>query len=179
MTKKTKTQIGMDMTRNAILVHQRLANAALREKKIMESEGIIVPGISISVKSADNPPWNPDKYFIKSYTSCIEEVKKEYGLTIAEMGIIYMLSSYIDYENNLISNHDGTPIIKKDLEAILGLGQNAVVKHIASLVSKDIIVSSKNKRSVNYYLNPRIFYMGNRIDRTLLSMFHTDIKSFK
>jgi hypothetical protein len=179
MTKKTKAQIGMDMTRNAILVQQRLASVTLREKKIMESEGIYVPAISISVKSSDNPLWKPEKYFIKSYSSYLEEIKKEYGLTTTEMGIIYTLSLYINYETNLIANSDGTPMIKKDLELTLGLGVNAIDKHIAALVRKEVFASVKIKRSVNFYLNPRIAYKGNRIDPTLLSIFHLNIKSFE
>ena len=38
MKNKTNAEIGMEKTRNAIAVHNRLANAILEEKKKMERE---------------------------------------------------------------------------------------------------------------------------------------------
>ncbi|MBN7575386.1 hypothetical protein C1H57_08190 [Clostridium sp. 2-1] len=172
MKKKTNAEIGMEKTRNAIAVHNRLANAILEEKKKMEREGMEVPLFSISVKGDTRHPWTPEKYFNKNFKSYIQQIKKTYGLSVAEMGIISILSYHITYENNLITNEDGTPMIKKDLETVLGIRQNAVDKYMASLVKKGVFASVKVKRSVNYYLDPRIAYQGNRIDSTLLSMFH-------
>jgi hypothetical protein len=172
MKKKTNAEIGMETTRNAIVVHNRLANAILEEKKRMEREGMEVPLFSIYVKGDTRHPWKPEKYFNKNFKSYIEQIKKTYGLSVTEMGIISILSYHITYENNLITNEDGTPMIKKDLEKVLGIRQNAVDKYMAALVKKGAFASVKVKRSVNYYLDPRIAYQGNKIDSTLLSMFH-------
>lgn len=179
MKKKTSAEIGLEKKRNATMIHNRLANALLEEKKRMEKEGMDVPSISISVRGDDRPLWKPEKYFNKNFKSFIEEIKKIHGLSINEIGIIFTLSQYITYENNLIMNNDGTPMIKKDLEAVLGIRQNAVDKYMVALIKKGVFASVKVKRSVNYYLDPRVAYQGNRIDITLLSMFHIKLSECK
>ena len=181
MNNKTKAQIGMKKNNDAIMFQRRIGDAALKEKKKLEAEGFDVDALSISVSVlGDNRPlWKPEKYFVKVFKSYIKKINTNYGLSTTEMGIIYTLSNYINYENNLITNSDGTPMIKKDLTLILGLGVNAIDKHIAALVKKGVLTSAKIKRSVNYYLNPMIAYQGKRIDPTLLTLFHLDSKSFK
>lgn len=179
MKKKTSAELGMEKKRNAITVHNRLANAVLEEKKRMEKEGLEVPPVTISVKGDDRPLWQPEKYFNKNFKSYLEQIRKVHGLSVTEIGIIFILSQHITYENNLITNTDGTPVIKKDLEKILGIRQNAVDKHMAALIKKGVFASVKVRKSVNYYLDPRIAYQGNRIDTTLLSMFHIKLDSFK
>lgn len=179
MKKKTNAEIGLEKKRNAMLVQSRLANAVLEEKKKMESEGVKVPPISISVKGDDRLIWKPEKYYNKTFRSYIEQIRRTQKLTITEIGIIYTLSQYITYESNLIVKKSGEAIIKKDLEGILEMRQNAIDKHMAALIRKGVFASVKVKRSVNYYLDPRIAYQGNRIDATLLSIFHIDIKSKK
>lgn len=171
MKKKTNAEIGMEKERNAIAIHRRIANVLLEEKKRMENEGIEVPAINVYVKGNGRIPWKPEKYFNKHFKSYLQQIKKMHGLSITEIGIITVLSYYITYENNLITKEDGTPMIKKDLEEVLGIRQNAVDKYMASLVKKGVFASVKVKRNVNYYLDPRIAYQGNRIDSTLLSMF--------
>jgi len=176
---KSSAEIGRRKSKNAILIHSRLANALSDERKKMEKEGLIVPSISISVQGDTRPVWHPYKYYNKSFRTYIEQLRNEYGLSITEIGIITILSYHITYENNLITNINGTPMIKKDLESILGLRQNAVDKYMSLLVRKGVFASVKVKRSVNYYLDPRISYMGTRIDATLLSLFHIDIKCYR
>jgi DNA-binding MarR family transcriptional regulator len=179
MKERTNAVVGIEKTRNAMVVHNRIANAVLDEKKRMENEGMVVPSVTVSVKGDDRLLWKPEKYFNKTFKSYIELIRKKYGLSVNELGIIYLLSQCITYESNLIVNTSGDPMIKKDLEEILGIGQNAVDKHMATLIKKGVFSSVKIKRSVNYYLDPRIAYQGNRIDFTLLTMFHIDTKSLK
>jgi DNA-binding MarR family transcriptional regulator len=172
MKKKTNAEIGMEKERNAVAIHRRIANVLSEEKRRMENEGLKVPSISVYVKGDDRPLWKPEKYFNKNFKSYLQQIKRIHGLSVTEIGIITILSYHITYENNLITNEDGTPMIKKDLEEVLGIRQNAIDKYLAALVKKGAFASVKVKRSVNYYLNPRITYQGNRIDSTLLSMFH-------
>jgi biotin operon repressor len=172
MNRQSSSNTGMEKTQNAVTVRRRIANALMREKRRLEEEGLDVPSISVSLNGYEKPLWKPEKYYNKNFKSHIEQVKRIYGLSVTEIGIIYTLSQYITYENNLITNTDGTPMMKKDLEEVLGIGQNAVDKYMAALVRKGVFASVKVMRSVNYYLDPRIAYQGNRIDATLLSMFH-------
>lgn len=172
MKRQSSADIGMEKTQNAVTVQRRISNALMREKRKLEEEGLDVPSISVSLKGYEKPLWKPEKYYNKNFKAHIEEVKRMHGLSVTEIGIIYTLSQYITYENNLLTNADGIPMMKKDLEEVLGIGQNAVDKYMAALVRKGVFASVKIKRSMNYYLDPRIAYQGNRIDATLLSLFH-------
>ena len=167
---------GLEKENHAIYIQRRLSNVVLDEKKKLESEGYEVPNTSLSVQGDTRISWKPEKYFNKSYKAYINEIKDKYELNMTEIGIIYTLSFYIGFENNLLSHRNGNPLLKKDLSEILGLGQNATDKHIAGLVDKGVFCKVKVKRSVNYYLDPRISYQGNRIDQTLLCMFNIPLK---
>ncbi|WP_105618640.1 hypothetical protein [Vallitalea okinawensis] len=156
-----------------IMIQRRLSNAILREKKLLEQEGFDVPSFSVSVKDNYNKiDWKPYKYYNKSYGDYLNEIRDTYGLSMTEVGIIYTLSFYIGYENNLLTKASGDPILKKDLIEILELDKTTIDKYMNNLVAKGVFAKIKVRRSVNYYLDPRISYQGNRIDKTLLSMFH-------
>lgn len=172
---KTSAEIGMEKTRNAMLVRRRLSTAMLEEKKKLTEEGYEVPSTSLYVEGDTRISWKPEKFFNKSYKCYINEIKHNYGLTMTEIGIIHTLSFYIGYENNSLCKPNGDPLLKKDLSNIIELGENAVDKHMANLVAKGVFAKVKVKRSVNYYLDPRIAYQGNRIERILLSMFNISI----
>lgn len=157
---------------NKYYIQSRFNNAILEEKQRLIKEGIEVPNVTISVKDYSNRiPWKPEKKYVKFYRGYLNEIKDSYGLNISEMGIIHTLSDYIGYENNLLCKKNGDPILKKDLCEILDLQHNAVDKHMKTLVSKGIFAKVKIKTSVNYYIDPRIAYRGNHIDRTLKKMF--------
>lgn len=164
-----------DKTHEALFIKRQLSNAILKEKKALEDQGYVIPNTSLYGEGDNRITWKPEKYFNKSYKSYINEIKNKYGLTMTEVGIIYTLSYYIGYEDNLLSKANGDPLLKKDLVDILELGHNAVDKYMNSLISKGVFAKVKIKRSVNYYLDPRISYQGNRIDKTLLNLFHISI----
>lgn len=173
--KKQDVNLIKQKTNQPLIIKRRLSNALLDEKKTLEDEGYIVPNTSLYVEGDNRLTWKPEKYFNKSYKSYINEIKSEYGLTMTEIGIIYTLSYYIGYEDNLLSKSNGDPLFKKDLVDILQIGHNAVDKYMNLLISKGVFAKVKIKRSVNYYLDPRISYQGNRIDKTLLNLFHISI----
>ncbi len=174
---KARAEIGREKQRHALFVHQRLSHALVEEKRRLEKEGYEVPGTTLSVRGDDRLFWQPEKYFSKTYGQYLRYIQEHEGLNVTEMGIIFILMQRIGYENNLLVKDNGEPIVKKDLEAILHLGQNAVDKHMAALVRKGVLAKVKVKRSVHYYLDPRIAYQGNRIDATLLSLFRIDPKT--
>jgi DNA-binding MarR family transcriptional regulator len=173
--KKSKSLEGLEKIRNAVLIQRRLSNAVLEEKKKLEYEGYEVPGTSIYVQGDTRIKWQPEKYFNKNYKCYLNEIKKKYALSLTEIGIIYTLSFHVGYEDNMLSKSNGDPLLKKDLTEILGVAHNAVDKYMNALVTKGVLAKVKIKRSVNYYLNPRICYQGNRIDKTLLTMFNISI----
>lgn len=173
--KKSKSLEGLKNTRNAIIIHRRLSNAMMEEKKKLETEGFQVPNTSLYVEGDTRISWQPQKYFNKNYKCYLNEIKKTYGLTLTEIGIIYTLSFHIGYEDNLLSKSNGDPLLKKDLGKILELAHNAVDKYMNSLITKGVLAKVKVKKAVNYYLDPRISYQGNRIDKTLLTMFNISI----
>ncbi|MCT4507147.1 MAG: hypothetical protein N4A48_00010 [Tepidibacter sp.] len=170
--KKSLSQIGLEKTRYAKFVQSRLNDALEKEKKQLEKEGYEIPNTFISVQGDTRKLWNPEKYFIKFYQSLINDIKANFGLNMTELGIILTLCNHIRYEDNLLYSSNGNALKKKDLCKILEIGHNAVDKYISSLVKKGVIATVKVKRSVNYYMNPYIFYQGNRIDNTLLNMFN-------
>lgn len=164
---------------NTLLVHRRLSHALMEEKHRLEQEGYEVPGTTLSVRGDDRLPWQPEKYFSKTYGQYLRYIQEHEGLNVTEMGIIFILIQHIGYESSMLVKDNGEPITKKDWGIILKLGQNAVDKHIAALVRKGILAKVKVKRNVHYYLDPRIAYQGNRIDTTLLSLFRIDPKTIR
>ncbi|WIF94466.1 hypothetical protein [Caminicella sporogenes] len=172
MQEKQKVENCLDKSIHAMFIRNRLSHAVLEEKKRLEREGYFVPNTTLYVQGDTRQKFEPEKHFTKSFKNKIDEIKKEFGLTLTEMGIIYTLSFYINYEDNLLCHSNGNPLCKKDLQEILDLAHNAVDKYMNFLVKKGVLAKVKVKRSVNYYMNPYIFYKGNRIDNTLLNMFN-------
>ncbi len=161
----------LDKERLAREIQARLSHAVLKERQQLEDEGVDVPSFSLSVKSDTREVWKPEKYFVKSYLGLLDEIEKEHGLSIEERGIISILSGYLNYEDNLLSKENGDPLQRKDLEKILGKGHNAVDKYMKNLVEKGVLAKVKIINSVHYVMNPYIYYMGNKIDGTLVEMF--------
>lgn len=171
-TKKYKTEINLEKNNCGALIQGRLNEALLKEKKKLESEGFDIPLMSLSIKENNKQKFEPEKKFTKLYSGKLEEIENDLGLSSAEKHIIFTLSRYIGYEDNLLYHPNGNPIKKKDLEKILGYGHNAIDKHIKSLVEKGVLAKVIVKRSANYYMNPYIAYRGSGIDSTLLNMFN-------
>lgn len=169
---KSSTSLPQDKKKNYLLIQRELAGTMAKQIEFLEKRGYDVPRVGFCMYTDSRSKFEPKKKFSKSFASRIEDVKREFGLNLTEMGIIYTLSFHIRYEDNLLYNDNGTPAKKKDLSKILDLAHNAVDKYMASLVDKGVLAKVKVKRSVNYYLNPYIFYRGNRIDDTLLNMFN-------
>ncbi|SHJ92749.1 hypothetical protein [Paramaledivibacter caminithermalis] len=169
---KSSSASRLEEKQDNLFVQRRLAGAVAREKERLEKEGHEVPHASIYVGVDTREKFDPEKKFTKSFHSKLNDIRNEFGLSTAEMGVIFTLSFHIGYEDNLLYHENGTPLKKRDLYKILDLAHNAVDKYINSLVDKGILAKVKVKRSVNYYLNPYIFYRGNRIDNTLLNMFN-------
>lgn len=172
MAKKiTVNKDNLEKERQAKFIQARLNNAVLTEKERLEDEGYEVPSTSLSVKGDNREVWRPEKYFAKFYMGLLDTIAEEYGLSIEEYGIILLLSKYLNFESNLLCDEKGNPLRRKDLEEILGCGHNAVDKYMKLLVEKGVFAKTKVKNSTHYYMNPYIFYMGNRIDNTLVSIF--------
>lgn len=169
-----KAKDNLDKTRNAIIIQSRISKAIQEEAQLMENEGFEVPSFSVSVKGDTRMEWKPERFYVKVFRDYINFIEDNIGLTTVEKGIIFELSKYITYESNLLVTPKGIPLNRKDLEVILGIGHNSVDKYINSLADKSIIAKVKVGRSIQFYLNPRIAYMGNRIDNALVQTF--DIK---
>lgn len=169
---RTNANSVLEEKRDNLFIHRRLADAVAKERDKLEQEGHSVPSTSIYVDADARPRFEPEKKFTKSFHSKLQNIRNEFSLSTMEMGIIFTLSFHIGYEDNLLCHDNGTPLKKKDLSKILDLAHNAIDKYMASLVDKGILAKVKVKRSVNYYLNPYIFYRGSRIDNTLLNMFN-------
>lgn len=169
-----KTKDNINKTKNAVIVQSRINKAIQQEALLMEQQGFEVPSFSVSVKGDTRMDWKPEKLYVKVFHEYINLIEETVGLTVIEKGIIFDLSKYITYESNLLVTPKGIPLNRKDLENILGISHTAVDKYIRNLTDKSIIAKVKVGRSVQFYLNPRIAYMGNKIDNSLIQLF--DVK---
>lgn len=168
---------GFELTKNAVIIQSRVSKAIQKEILSIEKEGYEVPSISVSVKGDIREEWKPEKCYVKNYGNFINYIEDTHGLSITEKGIIFELSRYITFESNLLVTKKGLPLNRKDLETILQLSHNAIEKHINVLVAKSILAKVKVGRNVQYYINPNVAYMGNRIDVTLKELFNIPTKS--
>lgn len=92
-------------------------------------------------------------------------------LDSGEKVFLFSVVPYISYTDCRITNDRGEDAGSEDLVEITGLSRASVYRAIESLIKKDILYKGKNSKNRQYFVNPWIFYKGNRINQVLKTMF--------
>ena len=110
------------------------------------------------------------KKFIKLFVDEIELLRKE-KLTSAQWDILLFIMTHFRYDSGLVCFENGNPINSDDIAELAEMPKRTVFDTLEKLVSKKILAKNKTGHDIKYYINPYIFCKGQRINRTLHSMF--------
>lgn len=112
--------------------------------------------------------WNI-KTFYKANTSEMQLLMND--LSQSEKAFLFSIVPYISYDDSHLQYGNGNDIGTEDLIKITGMSRSAVYQIIDSLNQKDVIYKGKNSRSRQFFINPWLFYKGNKINKVLKTMF--------
>jgi DNA-binding MarR family transcriptional regulator len=88
-------------------------------------------------------------------------------IDIEMLGFLTLLSLYLDYEDNSLIKDDRY-LNQKDILELTGWSKNKVSKFIKAAIDNKFIYEEKqenDKRKSMYYLNPNLFFRGQKIDK--------------
>ena len=90
------------------------------------------------------------------------------------LGFLTLLTPFLDYENNCLINKDSTYMSQNVIIKLTGWGRKKVTNTISTLVSQEIMYEMKqdiDKRKSKYYINPKLFFKGQKIDKEVKDYF--------
>lgn len=104
--------------------------------------------------------WN-FKNFYQTNVDEIKEVNK--NLNIYEKGLLQTIAPYLGYEDCLLKHSNGVPLDWEDLLKLTKISKSQLSTTIKSLIKKNILFKQKVGRKRQYYLNPYLFFKGDRV----------------
>lgn len=118
--------------------------------------------------------WKSTKTkFVKIYTKELSRLRSEGLIDYTLLGIATELTTFTNYEDNVLRNDKGKPLGQKEIAKEIGMPESTLKRHFKKLFDIGIIMKKqnpKNKSKNIYYLNPELFYMGVLIDSDLKQM---------
>jgi DNA-binding MarR family transcriptional regulator len=147
--------------------------------KYVDENGIDITNLSMGfyVQDTSKVNWKPNSHFIKLFSSGLSEVMKK-DFTIEMFGLLMLLASYLDYQNNYLVNKDGEYLTQKDIMKIAKWGKTKTVNMISQLVENDMLIKmpqENDNRKSKFFMNPNLFYRGKQIDKDIKAYY--DIKN--
>jgi hypothetical protein len=150
------------------------------QKLIINSDGEIVgkmnPGDRILPKSTidflesqkELQEWKIEHF----YKGNINEIKKlNEELTIYEMGLLYALAPYVNYEDCCLKHGNNIELNLEDIVRLARISRGKTSETLNKLFKKDVLYRGKNSKGIQYFINPWLFCKGNRINAVLKTMF--------
>lgn len=158
---------------------QILANNSAKEaiKNYCDVTGSKVEDYQVGafVKDTSKVKFNSE-HFIKTFDCTLKELIENKIISISEYSILSLLSLYVDYENNELKIDDKY-MTQKDIIRISGYGKPKVIAILNSLINHNLLFGQKNlkdKRENIYYLNPYVYYRGQKLDKEIKKMIDMD-----
>ena len=118
------------------------------------------------IRRGNNPP------FVMCFHDAIKEVAQHLSLT--ESGATMKLLLYMNMNCEGLLKEDGRPLKQSDIQKILGRGKSQTAVIITRLENLSILISKKEGRSKQFYINDKLHRMGK-----LLSKKHPFTKLWK
>lgn len=123
---------------------------------------------SASSKS-DMVELNKGEAFVKVYIKAIPELMAA-GLKGAEYMAVLQLLPYVSYGSGLVASF-GRPMGVSDFAKVLQCTERNASYTIKKLVDKKVLARTRAGEEVKYFANPYIFMRGQKINKTLQTMF--------
>jgi hypothetical protein len=112
--------------------------------------------------------WN----IIHFYKGNIDEIKQlNEDLTNSEMGILFAIIPYINYDDCCLKFENGKELGFDDMISLGKLSRGKTSEVLNELRKKDVIYKGLNSEGLQYFVNPWLFCKGNKIDKVLKTMF--------
>ena len=151
-------------------------------KDYLDSNDIEIDDISLRffVTDTSKVKWKPNSKFVKLFISEMEKLMKNKTITVEMLGFLTLLTPYLNYEDSCLINKDETPMSQNDIIKLTGWGRNKVNQTIKALIELEVIYEQKqeaDKRRSKYYLNPNLFFKGQKIDKEVKKYYDDKKKS--
>lgn len=124
-------------------------------------------GVSLYIKDNSKVKWKPKSHFIKLYPMELKKVKNKTDLTMEELGVVTLLSTYASFEDCFIRNDDGSFMSQQDMIDVMGFKRTKAHNILKRLQEFDVLLKGRqpdNKRKNRYFINPNLFYVGSEIN---------------
>lgn len=161
------------LNKNDLMLNMQEVGHTSAKRSVMdylESHGIDVDDISFKflVNDTSKVKWKSNSKFVKLFIAELEKLMSKKVITVEMLGFVTLLTPYLSYENNCLMNKDNSIMNQNDIIKLSGWGRNKVSQTIKVLIELEIMHEEKqqeDKRKSKYYLNPHLFYKGQKIDK--------------
>jgi DNA-binding MarR family transcriptional regulator len=156
-------------------VGQRIGTNAIKD--FLESHDIEIDGVQLGfiVKDNSKVKWKSSSHFIKLFERELQRLMTKRIIDIEMLGFLTTLSLYLNFEDNSLVNKDGSYINQKDIINITNWSKSKVNKFIKVAIENELLFEKKqdeDKRKSKYFLNPKLFYKGQKIDKDIKEQFN-------
>lgn len=173
------------MNKNDLISHMQEVGqkiGANAVKDYLDSNDIEIDDISLRffVTDTSKVKWKPNSKFVKLFISEMEKLMKNKTITVEMLGFLTLLTPYLNYEDSCLINKDETPMSQNDIIKLTGWGRNKVSQTIKALIELEVIYEQKqenDRRRSKYYLNPNLFFKGQKIDKEVKKYYDDKKKS--
>lgn len=138
------------------------------EKEIIKKENGWVDPKEKYTFNWNNNKNNP-KFFYKGYKEF--QKKQIKNLNITEIGLLTILSMYLESQTNKVCVNGVSPT-NKQIQNLSGLGETTIKKSLSSLKDRNLIVTIGRGTGREIYVNPYWSFDGNTISNNTLNLFN-------
>ena len=139
----------------------------------IDEDGVILREFVKDVEDDKDIVWKPREIFLKVYVNELKKIRHKMSTT--EMCFCLDMLPYVGYSSGLLTktgkNDKRFPLKTKDIMAITGYKETLVRDCLGRLVNIKVLARTKVGKEYLYYANPHIFFKGQKINETLISMF--------
>jgi DNA-binding MarR family transcriptional regulator len=155
-------------------VGQKIGSNAVKD--FLDSHDIELNGVELGFYVKDNSKvkWKSKSNFIKLFEMELRKLMNKRIIDVEMIGFLTTLSLYTNFEDNSLVNENGLYLTQKDIIEITNWSKGRVNKYMKIAIENELIFEQKqeeDKRKCKYYLNPKLFYKGSKIDRETKELF--------
>ncbi|PKR82881.1 hypothetical protein [Heyndrickxia camelliae] len=132
--------------------------------------------LSFQVKDKSKVNWKPKSKFVKVFDTELNKTMENKKIDIEMIGFLTVLSSYLNYEDNCLIKSDGTYLNQNDIVQLTGWNRKKVNQTIKTLIENEILYTEQNendKRNKKYYIDPSLFFRGQKITKEVKEFFNS------
>lgn len=162
-------------------VGHRIGTNAVKDH--LDSYGLHIEGVELQffVKDTSKVKWKSNSKFTKLFDTELINIMSKNTITVEMLGLLTLLTPYLNYEDNSLINKDGSYMNQHDIMKLTGWSKKKVNQLLTVLIDNEIVYTEKqteDKRKNKYSINPNLFYKGQKIDKDI-KKYYDDKKKIK